>query len=544
MRKMTGWLAALLCMLLAVGPAFAEGPLTLEDANNAGREATCDISFEWHNPLLLDAETNKLIASTLASIGFETTSAMVDESTAYSSFAMTVSGQDAVTGDVIITKDGMYMGSSMQDGYEAIEVGDFATYYANYGAYLDTMMQEMEVSGDVDMDMPEGFYKAMMTQVGASVDQMIAEGGMSATAQTTIPQPTEEDVDEIIDTVGLRETMDSFQKWIETEMQGEAYTGQIGTVYGPEMTHATVYALTPENLSSLVDAFLVPLAQSETYWTFIASMVPQDSLPEGETIDAQMLMDTVPMMRDELQAAIKEMPEDVVMRLNTCYDDAGELALTQIEFIVPGDEYGYGEVSAYVEWQPQGLPVYAEFMIEGDGFTLDITGNDPVLDMEDTGFTAMMTIYSYGEAMGQVAVQTSSVTNEDESGRVWEGSFMAGVLTETDEMVLEVLANQVDTYQGEDVTQAMTVDLNLYMGETPLPVMTMYVNTRTGEAQGLPFDVNAVDMIYPGQMTEDEFAVYMQEKMAASIQTGFAILSMLPQDVFMAIFSPEMMGMQ
>lgn len=535
MKRMTSLLAVLLCAVLVIGPAAAlAAPANATEALEAGREVTVSGALTWHSFPMIDAETNSLIKSAVEAFTFEATMAKQDDFNTYTSQRMLISGEEAMHTNVITTDEGMYIESNALMGYQAIGYDELNTYFTRMGSYMDTMM----ASGDADM--PESLFEGAFGQMGTAMEQVFAQmKAGDAPAAEPNAEEAEKAVNEMLATMGLEDTYAAVMDWVNAEMQGEPYSGQVGSVFGPELTDAMIYALTKERLHSLSDAFLGSLAQSEGYWNFI--MENMSAVMEDDTdMTAEELMAQVDEMRADIDELIDAIPDDAIMRYNQATDSNGNYALSQIEVIIPGDENGYGEVVGYVEWQPQGLPVYAELMIEEEGFAMEITPKEAVGDVEDKGFTAIMSIISYDEVVQTLVMQTTSIATETEGGRAWDGSLLLGMGSDYgDDMGIEVLVSQLDTYEGDDLHSVVEVNLSVLMGTSTLPLLTLNASVTTAEPQGAPFDIAAVELVHPAQMSDEEFAAYMQDTMAVTMQTAFGMMSMLPQDVFSAIFQME-----
>lgn len=539
MRISKKWTAILMCLLLALGQAVgamaedAKAVPTLQSAAEAGRELNSSIKLEWHNLPLLDEETNKMVSALLGAVEFTDRSAVKGENMEemYSSFGMKLSGQDAITFDMAIEGDALYLSSQLFGQPVKIAADDVEQFLSNFGAYLD------KIAAEQGEDMPPDTFKDMMATMYASA--------MESAKQHPADMKEMKDADpmevvrQMYATYGLEDALNIGEAWANDHMKGEDYEGPFSSVYDIEIASAKKYQITKEELISLMSDVMKTFEGNEAFWTYVMN-TSNNMVEPDQQFSLEEIMSEVPEMTQEMIAAMDQIPDDILIRYLECYDAAGENIIGQIEFVVPGTEGGEGEFVLYMEWVNGINQMYLETIMGSDGFVMEVVPKEELPGgVKDNGFIAQLSIIAGDELVAEIYADASSVKAESESGSVWDGSLLLAVQAEGTQMGVEFVVNQTDTYQGEDITSEAMIDVNVAMGETTMPLLTIDAVCASGEPQGPGVDVTADDatFITPGTMTEEEFAAWVETVSVSAMQAGLGILSLLPSEVVMSVMS-------
>lgn len=539
MRTTKKCVAILLCMLLALSQAvvgLGENEKTipsLTTATEAGREATVSASIKWHDLPLLDEDTNKIVSSLMDATEFYARYAKTDEMSGYTSVGMKMSGEDAFTIDTVYDETTAYILSPVY-GASPIALGmdELEAFFTKLGTYMDSVSED-----------GHGEYSAAMASMGSMFSaQALAWQNAKDVTEETDPMDTLTDVYEVY---GLGDALDVADKWVDKTLAGEAYEGPINSAYGIEIASATSYVITKADLIELVSGVMKTLEGNTEFWSFALSNYSTGmEMSAGTDEDAPTLeeiMESVPELTEEVLSAMEQIPEETIIRYLECYDAQGNYIISQVEAIVPGTEEGTGEFALYMEWFADTINFYMEALMDGNGFTAEVAPKEDVAEgIKDGGFSFLLSLYQESELRYEMLIETSSVASESEDGRVWDASLVMAMAEDTQTMGVNFILNQVDTYKGEDITQDVNLDMYILSNDTSLPVLTLTATAETGEPQGPAFDITDASIIHPAQMTDEEFAEWVNDVSMSAFQSVFGIIALLPADVLSVMMQDQL----
>lgn len=549
MNKAKKWMSVLLCVLLVAvqaAGALAEASKTdtapsIHGAVAQGREASFAASVGWNELPLIDEHTNSLITAVLDSIEITGRYANIDEHSSYMSSAIKISGQDAITYDVVITEEAVYVQTPIL-GSEPVmfrydEIKDF---YANLGEYMDT---HMEQEGDVS-------YSEMFDAMFENFDFDAVAGNVNATF-TEMPAPKEMDDAEIEKNLrqmyavyGLEGVFNKAIAWTDAEMQAKPMEGDVLTSYDVELESSTITELDKAKLISLMETIVPEIQDNETFWSFLYSAMTKSAASSGQEIaPLDEIMAEASQSIDELMAEMEKLPEDMYFALLEGMDKDGNTVLGQMELVVPDEsEYSDGDFNMFAEWLTDSKNFYMEAGNDDGGVSFVVEPKEDLPDgLKDDGFTATFSMIDGGEVVGQLVAMSSSVVEESESGRKWDASLVFGVIDQGEEDTgIEFIVNQMDTYAGDDVHKAFGMTSSLILMGSSLPFISVDAEIGTDEPQGAPFDIETTDFINPATLDADAFAEMMKAWAAGSMKTALGMMSLLPSEVIAEIMSNQM----
>jgi hypothetical protein len=238
----------------------------------------------------------------------------------------------------------------------------------------------------------------------------------------------------------------------------------------------------------------------------------------------------------------QEIPEGSYIAYFDCYDEQDENVLSMLRVIVPGEEEADNLVTIDIEWPPDGSFLYVLVIAEGKGiefFTVkapeDVTEEDGAIVTDNL---RQMTLYVIDEnaVVMQLGVDLYSMKAEGGSSVSHEKGIVAGYYTEDSSYAIEFSIQNHQTNNGQDLSIAGAVNCALYTDGNAVPICSIEYLVETTDPQGAPFDETAVDVVYPGKMTQEEFAVWFNEELLPStMKTGLHIMSLLPNEVISAV---------
>lgn len=536
MRTTKKCVAILLCMLLALSQvvvALGESEKTIPSltaATEAGREANISASIKWHDLPLIDEDTNKIISSLMDATEFYTRYAKTDELSGYYSVGMKMSGQDAFTVDTVYDETTAYISSPVYGTSPlALSVDELGEFFTKLGTYMDSISED----GSED-------YSAAMASMSSMFSAQL-DAAQSAKDVTEVQDPMDALTD-VYEVYGLGEALDVADKWVDKTLVGETYEGPINSAYGLEIASATSYMITKEDLIELVSGVMKTLEGNTEFWSFaLANYSTGMEMVDEDTPTLEEIMESVPELTAEVLSAMEQIPEETIIRYLECYDDQGNYIASQVETIVPGNEEGTGEFSLYMEWLADTINFYMEAFQDANGFTAEVAPKADVAEgVKDDGFSFLLSIYQDNELYNEVYIDTTSVASDSEDGRVWDAGLMIAVADATETMGVNFILNQVDTYKGEDITQDVNLDMHIFMNDTSMPVLTLTATAETGEPQGPAFDITDASILHPAQMTDAEFAEWMNNVSMSAMQNVFGIIALLPADVLSVMMQDQM----
>lgn len=507
MRKSFTWVTVLLAAVLLVGwmPTASAAPDALHAAIEAGREVQYSGGVKWNNPSLLDDETNSLLNSLLDSIkvsGRYGTDGEAD----YGVLDLLMRDTSVLSVSKVVTEDGVYVGSSFQEGTVAVPYTDVEAFFGNLAAYLQENLEYTVDGYPVD-------HETFVEMIEDRMSGLIMEENPLASL----------DMDALLD---------ALDAWSETALEGEAYEGAIVSILGVETSNATLYQITKDELISLMDTILPILRENEAYWSAIYAYMAQldtyEEYPPFEEIfpEIQASLDSMPEM---MAAALSD---DLVLRYNECYDADGNHVLGEIEAYMT-TEYDENMIF-YAEWLPEGNDLYLYAGVDSDGASFSLTTGDD-------SFTALCTVIEEDETIAQFVISGEGSETETADGREKTAVLLLEVIAGGEENGLEFVMNTRETYAGDDVAIAQTLDCYILYGTEEYPLLTVSADIRTVDPQGLPFSITEDEgFAYPGQMDEEAFAAWMNEDVTlGAMQTVMRMMGMLPQDVLNVLMRTE-----
>lgn len=542
MATLRKWIAVLLCAAMAFSlsaSALAQEAQasSIEAALAEGREVTATANFTWHNPPIVDEQTNLAISKLLEATSFTTRYAKPDDENAYGDFVMQMSGEDALKVEYVTNENGTYFVSPLIGEPMAIETDDLGQYMHNLGAYMDRIMaeagEEMEVS-----------YAEMLEQL---VTMMPSEGMTISPGYEDWESEWLETTDELFDAYGLLETMQAIDAWAATDMAGEPYEGTLETKLDVAADHALIYPVTQDKLSAMIDVLEPTLIDNTTYWSLVTEVYNSQLSGYETPLSVDEVMEMLPEVFAMLRETLAEMPEDADIRYMEYYDAQGELVLGQFFLDIPSE---YETVRFVMEWVPQVLPFYMEFDLDGTGVVMTMEQNSPTADgREDDGFTMKLEMIEYGESAGAIYFIVNNALSVTNNTRVWDAGFTFGGEMYGMDAYVDILINQVDVVRGSDVEKKLAVDVSLrgsMITVEPIAIVSMDATLKTGAAQGAPFnaeDSSALTFVHPGQMDMGAFDAYMASVSASTLQSMMHVMSLLPVEL-VEMFMSAVMTMQ
>ncbi len=531
-KKWFAWALVLLMALQAPAAlANAKAPL-LTVAVMEGREINYTASLKWHGIPELDEETNSLIAQALESIVLTGNSCQTGDS-GYQHMDLQVSGESAMTMDTVARPDGVYMSSPAYGEPFAIMMDELEGVLTNYGNVLDSILSET----GTDMG---GMYGTMFANYGKTLQTMVDGAASGETLSGPVGETA--DYDAMMDELGLTDFADACTAWAEETFAGAPYEGEIDSAFGVKPASATVYACTKADLMALLDEAIPLLRDNDAYWQFIIDLVNanvadmDDIAEELDPEEFEAMMEEIRAMMDEMLAmADVGIPDDTIAQYIEGVDAEGNLALGQIQVLVPAMEEGAEPFQVYAEWIP-GTCSFAGYLgYESDGFQIlaqSIPETAAELDgaaAAQTGFNATLAIVS-----GDTSTPVFSVNTTTLEADLAKASTLAITIHDaySGDMGVVFDTHQTNVQDGVDVAQENTVDISYVMGGAPVKVLTATLSLKSGEPTGEPFDPETMEFVHPGLMDEAEFYTWVETVGISSMQTAMRILSLLPPEVF------------
>lgn len=539
MKATKKWISLLLSALLLFGLGATslasnyEGHASrLFEAYADGREISASLSVDWKNPMMVDAETNALLSSVFADLELLTTYGMADETTHYATFALALSGQEAVRFSSMDDEDSMYFGATTMPSVLKVDYADIPTLWANYMAYMNEMSGGYVDSSTIAM-------QDAMTEI---MNSMYSE---DVTVEFT-PYPSDYEWDEDtaadawIDSMDIADVVEAIEAWTEEEMAGEPYPLPLISMSGTRPHESVMYELTKDKVIALYELVLPLLKDNEAYWNTIKSVFESmNTVLDSEVADipGEDLGKQLDTMLESLQA----IPDD----LSLCYiqglDKNGEVVLNVIDGIIPSDSSYSGDFTIFSEWTPGSTNFYLEMGDETGGFTLKVTPQDRTSKgFVDEGFKAVFTPIGYdGEPEGALVISTNSVSYQQDDTTVWDGGMTFSLDTGYGmTMGLEFIAHNTGTDDGTDLRKETTLDVAVLMDGAQMPILTLNGTIETGELSDLPFDLEALEEgpVDLGKMSEEEFAAFFEnDVMYAALRSILAVGSLLPDEVMQVL---------
>lgn len=532
------WLAVVMCVLMVFGQlafAMAEQETTvpsIEAAVEAGREAVYSGNLQWHSVELIDEETNSLLTSLFGAMEVQGRFGQIDETSAYGEFSLMLSGQEAIPFSFVATDEAAYVQSSM--------LGSPIIFrYDEMDLLMEKLQAMAETEGGTTMSDEEyaavmQMYTQIYTEVFAQMDEM-----MNTVDLENVENMTDEEALEFVakayEPLGLDQMMRDVFAWSQN-LETVPYEGEVGSMLEADFDSSEITVVNKPQVIELMDIILDDLKGNEKYWGLIYStMEPAMSLEEGtEMPTLDELMEEVDVQLEDMRASLADMPEDYSFAITESFKDS-ESVLGQMEMYLPIEDEG--DFFFYLEWLTQSLGLYMEAGMDSNGIMLEVYPQDAVDEnTPNDGFLAVMTIIEEAEAIGYVFLETNSVTAQTDDGRVWDGGLYVGMIDESNEMGLDFVVHQVDTYEGDDVSKTAAVDVAFVAGGASFPVATINGSIASSDSAGAPFDIETTEFVNPAQMTDEEFTQWQTDVMTSAMQSLFAVMSLLPQDVLAVMF--------
>jgi len=481
---MINLLAVILAAVIGIGqvPLALTGETVspLETARAAGREVVYEGKAAWHDNPLLDADTNRLIASLLGEIKVAGRYRTDGEGTSYGEAALFLQDQRAISLESVLAEEGTYITSSLLPQPIAVGAEETERALTNMSAVL---------GGG-----PE-----------AQIGGINAVGGVFDTADALFPQLT---------------------AWAETELVGEAYEGEIISALGVDIQSATRYEITKEAFFDLMDILVsalqeddallnIVMAAASPFMVYAVDGGPVSVVDGGPVSAVDGGPVSVDEQREEMKASLEEVRtaiaelkerEDVETDIwyAQCCGKDGSAATNIVWFTIPsaGDRFGL-----YLEWLPEGEQAF----LEG----------------------------TYNDGEGVVTLEFANQTSALDDGEKTEGSFRFLMGDAAEKMGGQVRWAYTTLPAGEaDVTIGTQVALDLSMGGGVfIPLITVECDILTGDPQGLPFDPASGELAFyhPGAVSKEEFAAWVQAGMWTVLERLGQAVNLLPTDVMNAL---------
>lgn len=510
-KNLTALFVAAIMLLCPLAGTLAEDTHT---SYSAGGEVSYSATATWHDLPWMTIEENEQIASLLDAL--EITGRMgIDGESLYDGGSILLNGREVLRDDIVFTEDGVYVNATYLPYPTAVLDGDAEGYLRNLGAYLDTMTGE-------------GIYEDQFMAVYEMLN-----GLMQMDPEEMLEQIPMEDIAAMLEAMGFEAMMNEISAFAAKLMLGEAYEGEIGSVFGVETSKAIIYPVEKADLIEFMEITRRFTEGNEAFTSFILEIMKAQDPMYGE-ISVEDVMAEVPAVFDEVLAEMQNIPDDFSFHYNYCMDDDGNYVLGQLELYIPD---GYGDdMVGYMEWLPSGDSLYFELTMAGSGLTFSLQPKDDLPGgVKDNGFTAVLSMVSNGEVDGQMILQTASISSESDGKRVYDGEVLFGFVDGYDEIGARLLVNQIETSTDDSVNKDITLDTYAIYNEDEYPLVTLNLNVQLGDSTGVPFDVDAMEFVQPGQMTQDEFESYMEDTQATLLQQVLLIASALPPQIFMQV---------
>lgn len=478
-RKWLVWvLVALMVGLQGTALAFEETPF--EAAMLSGQEVQYTGSYIWHNPPVIDEETNSLLASLLGALTISGSYGIGDS--VYHNMDVLISGESVLPMDVVISPEAaVAVQSPILGGTLGVRTASM------YGGAVPSA---------------EG-VEAMANLVG----------------------------EDFIATFQLEGFVEQIQAKVIDVMESAQRTyGVMPSVFGAKTREAQTFTVTKEDVMEVFALCLPDLLANTGYWEFILDMMGGDAMFAELGVSREDLLAQIAGMEGDLLYALDELiPERAKLVYSQCYDEAGIHNLSVITLSAMANYYvGREQELIRVEWVPGGSGV--RILITGSGVRVDTvlektdTGYAAYVDVDESEtnvFTGRLTYTAAESAEGEVYTREEKVTldvNFQEQG--WSGGFDIVFATRT-----------------EGIAQSAACTLSITDNGTQMPVLSAYSEEWIADADqvGSRIDLTAENIAYPAEMTEAEMTAWMESLQIAAMQTVLKIGGMLPPDVFAAL---------
>lgn len=540
MRAVTKKVSMLLCVLMvALLPltALAGDVPSITQAMENGREVWFHGAMEWKMiPILLDEETNDLVTAVVDAIEIEGRMADLSDGSGFMDVALVLSGEDAVPFAVVYEGDTVYFNSPVYGKPFKLSTEDVEPFLMKVGTYLEGM----------DDEIPAGTFTAMYEQMFDAMDAYAGQYDDSIDIQEMSDEQVIALLKQAYAPYGMDGVMDVVMDWTENQfLAGAEEVPTLENVFGVQVDSAVVYPVTKDMLIELITDIVESLRDSDAFLALIAQNAQSTGMlaSGGAQTDVEIdeLRADFDEMLQELPEALDSIPDDFIASLAVGHDEDGNEVVTYLDVYVPAESEYDDDVVFYMEWVNGSPNFYMEVGVGSEGVTMTVQPNEPLVDgTPDNGFSAILTIFSGGDEMGNLILETSSIAQDIEDGRAWEGGLTAGMMMQGMDILVEGIASQVVTTDGEDVISDTNVDIDLIMYSATLPVISLRFYSETDEPGEAPFDIDAMAFIEPAKMSDAEFADWMTSVSAAMMKTALRVASLLPDEVIMMMMAEQM----
>lgn len=491
MKKLIASLLAVVMLALPVLGLAASPDEMLQEAVDAGRPVSGKIAFDFGSFPGLDEETATIIDELLNALGF--TFAQAGDQ---NSFALTLSGQDAITFAIANDELDTYVKSNL--------LSDKAlAFNAEEGAVLLDYLKNLAVSTGI-------MSEADVAELEASIAQM----NVPTTSVST----------EDIDLTGFIATA--------AELALKSTTTEVTQQPKNSDAAATVTKInfTGEDVAKLYKSIFAAVQDNPDIISALNSM---DGLTyNGEAVTAEELMAKLPELADQIGAMVEgEIPVEIYM------DENGEIVYGIATVNMKGENNEGVESTVTVEMD------YARLTIN-NGVTHAI--NTIAKDNNGEGASVSVNILE-SEKLTSVNVGIASIANgaaepvvtvdvnvEKEYGETESEEDAEIAVTIIDSESKEEISFRLEIESeakkvGEDVTYESDMDLYILGMEEEL--LCIKVKQETGSA---PESIMDADAIRPGKMTEDEFNTFLTNDVANNAMMALmGAMQNLPTSVLM-----------
>ncbi|MDR0897428.1 MAG: hypothetical protein LBN04_06185 [Oscillospiraceae bacterium] len=501
-RALALWLA--LCLpLFAAGGAWAEAesasaPTLVDLAGSiaAGNEVYSVLEYEWKDSfnLLGLAEDELAMMSTLFdAMDIYSYSGVTEEGLQYESVNVQLNGELITYIDAVVNGEIVYVNSPILSAPVAVPFDQFEGLMNNLLAYLGVDLGEVM---DPEMTaMVEAFATELMNWVA------------------------------VLDIEGLTAAVTA---WAEAAFVPEMVPGETESLLGATAVAGGVATVTPEEILALWQAIIPVLRANDALWMAIASspMLPllmeeAPATPEETiaAIDAALAEGLADMTAEEFEGLSLELGSYVDAEGNEAY---GELSITLD-----------GDAPFIVQWLPDMTGFALSYPAETDGFEVILTLSETEAGGEaDLTFSTTSVVEGEKVYTGAIGINAALAAAPTDTGIVTDMNLTLSASIEGMDVGFELLAAVEDIYGEVYAAQTNDVAFNMLMMGQSMPILAASVESYTDdEPFGLPFHPDDLDFVYPGLMTPEAFAAWVDEDVTIGLmQALLNIIAHMPKE--------------